>query len=230
MNENRKQLIISIIVILLIALFIVWLKRDQIAFFKSTPELILKAEVNLSQSDRVFVEKRLADNQAKLLELGENATVLEKVNINFMLSADYRLLGEYGKAKELLEQNMMLEPLNSNTKSTYSSLLAVMGDKEGALDYINQAIALFGGETNYWRWKIDLEKESGISEQKLEEIFKEALEKTDNNLNIVVIYAQFLSEIGKNDEAIKNWEKAIELYPENGFIYQAEIDRLKELL
>lgn len=225
---SKKTISSVITVAILVVLVVLWLKKDQISFLNKAPDLVLKADVNLSASDRAFVEKRLAENEAKLAELGEKATLVEKVNLNFVISADYRLLGEYGKAKEILEASMALEPNNSNAKSTYSSLLAVMGDKKGALDYINQAIELYPKETNYWLWKFELEKELGAKGSKLEAMYKDALERTEGDLNIVTVYAKFLENEGRNDEAMVYWEKAIELYPENNGLYQAEIDALKE--
>lgn len=225
-KDNRK-IILTVIVVLVLAVFLVY--KNNVSFFQSKPELILKTNVNLSKTDIEFIEKRLVENQEKLVELGEKATLMDKVNLNFVISADYRLLGEYGKAKEVLEQTMTLDPLNSNIISTYSSLLAAMGDKKGSLDYINKAISLYPLEQNYWRWKIDLEKDLGKKGIELEKIYKDALIKTNKDLNIVTYYAVFLEGEKRYSDAIIQWKEAIKIEPSLKVNYQAEIDRLQAL-
>ncbi len=193
-------------------------------------KLILKQEVNLTPENKAFFEKRIKEYEAKLVAFDDKTSLVDKVGIYFMLSSDYRGIGEYGKAKELLEAAMALDPKNSNMMQVYSSLLAVMGDKASALIYINKAIALHGIESNYWLWKIDLEKERGVVGDKLAGLYKSALDATAGDLNIVTVYAKFLEGEKKYDEAITQWTKAIELYPDNKSTYQAEIDRLKTLV
>lgn len=193
------------------------------------PKLILKKEVSLTDENRTFTEKRLAENQGKLLALGDSVNIVDKTNLLFVISVDYRLLGEYGKAKETLETAMSIDPKNSNIMQTYSSLLSVMGDKSGALSYINKAIELYPLESNYWRWKIDLEKESGKTGGELENIYKDAIKKTNNDINIVTYYAVFLENEKRYVEAITKWEEAIKIEPSLKATYQAEIDRLRAI-
>lgn len=227
--EKNKKVISSVIILLVLGAGAFFFGSESgKKILDKKPELILKADVNLSESDRLFVEKRLAEYEKQFSELPVDANIIDKVNLYFVILADYRILGEYGKAKELLESAMALDPKNSNLIATYSSLLATMGDKESALEYIDKAIELYSAESNYWLWKIDLEKELGASKEKLETIYKDALSATKNDLNIVTVYAQFLKSENRNEEAIIQWQKAIELYPENKTIYQQEIDALSK--
>lgn len=227
---KNKNLIISVVIIVVfIAGTILLFSPVGKKLLDHKIELITHVDVNLSASDREFVEKRLANYEKQFSELPENASIIDKVNLYFVMAADYRMLGEYGKAKELLEAAMVIDPKNSNIISTYSSLIAAMGDKETALVYIDKAIELYGAESNYWLWKIDLEKELNSSVTNIEQVYKDALTKTDNDLNIVVSYAQFLESQKRYTESISYWEKAITIYPTNKSVYQAEIERLKSL-
>lgn len=192
--------------------------------------LILKVERNLSENDIIFLDKRIKKYEAEVLMFNDKTSLIDKVNIYFMLSADYRTLGEYGKAKELLEKAMTLDQKNSNLMQVYSSLLAVMGDKTSALLYIDKAIILYNKESNYWLWKIDLEKDKGTESDKLESVYKNALDATGDDLNIVTVYAQFLEKKGDLQGAIEQWESAITKNPNGQNLYQAEIDRITQKL
>lgn len=191
--------------------------------------LILKKEVQLSKESQLFLDNRIKEYEAKVALFTKGTSVEEMINAYFILSADYRSLGEYGKAKEIIEKAMYLDSKDSNLIQVYSSLLALMGDKNLALSYINKAIAISGLNPNYWLWKLDLEKDNGVSVKSLELIYKNALKETGNDLNIVTTYAQFLEDQKRNNEAIIQWKKAIEIYPANKAIYQAEIDRLQKI-
>lgn len=225
--KNKKLIISVLIIFVFIVTAILIFSPMGKKLLDNRTELITHVDVNLSVSDREFVEKRLANYEKQFSELSENASIIDKVNLYFVMAADYRMLGEYGKAKELLESAMAIDPKNSNLISTYSSLLAIMGDKETALTYIDKAIELYGAESNYWLWKIDLEKELNSSVVNIEKVYKDALEKTNNDLNIIVSYAQFLETQKKYSESITYWEKAIIIYPQNKSIYETEVNRLK---
>lgn len=199
----------------------------QEQFFNSN-RLVMVKEVNLRPETVEFLNKRIADYQAKISAFNEKTTIIEKVNVYFALSVDYKTLGQYGKSKELLEQAMSIDPKNSNLIQTYSVLIAMMGDKRAALQYINRAIDLYSAEQSYWMWKIDLEKDLGLSASGIEATYKNALEKTSGDINIITSYAQFLESQNRKEDAIVQWQKAIEIYPQNKTIYQAEIDRLSK--
>lgn len=225
MLMSKNQIIfVVVIIILIVSAFI--LKKNQAV--KQEP-FLLKVESKLSPDNKAFVEKRLAENQQKLAEFNKETSIIDKINLYFVISVDQRALGEYGEAKKTLEIAMSIDPKNSNLMQTYSSLLAVMGDKKGALDYINKAILLYPLEDNYWRWKVELEKDMGKTSSELENIYKEALVQTKNDLNIVTYYAAFLEGEKKYDEAIAQWQEAMKIEPSLKANYQAEIDRLKAM-
>lgn len=221
---KKKNIFISaliVVVLIVIALFV---------FSNKKVELITKVERNYDQETVHFVRDRIAGYEEQLAFFNEETSFIDKVNIYFVLSADHRMLGEYGIAKDYLDKARELDPGNTNLMQTYSSLLALMGDKKGALKLIDEAIEIYPVESNYWLWKIDLEKDLGISEKGLERVYQDALVQISEELNIVVSYASFLRDVDKIEDSIIQWEKAIELYPENRITYQQEIDNLKNTL
>ncbi len=194
--------------------------------FVKNDGLILFEERNIEPKSKEIFENRIKEYEKKISLFNDKTLLTDKINSYFMLSVDYKSLGNYAKSKEYIEKAMTLDPGNSNLMQIYSSLLSVMGDKNSALVYINKAISLYDKEVNYWLWKIDLEKAIGTSTSKIDDIYKQALKSTKNDLSIIVVYADFLSNQKRYAESVSYWKKAIEIYPKNKDIYQAEIDRL----
>ncbi len=224
---NNKK--IAIIVLALVILVLLGLGVRHVMQVSKPIVLIEKADTKLSPSNLLFVQKRLADEQKQVSAFDEKTSLITKVSLYFALAADQRALGEYGEAKRTLETAMAIDPKNSNIIQTYSSLLSVMGDKNGALVYIDKAIALFPTEDNYWRWKIELEKDMGKTPAELEMVFKDGLKKTDNDLNVVTYYAVFLEGEKRYTDAIAQWKEAIKIEPSLKATYQAEIERLQKM-
>lgn len=223
MAKYKKFILLFVVVLFLgVGIFLLFNKGK----FSKTKNLILNKEVTLSATDRIFVEKRLAESQLKFDQLKDSQDIISKVNFLFAISADYRILGQYGKAKEKLEEAMSIDPKNSNLIATYSSLISLMGDNHTALIYIDKAISLYSAESNYWTWKLDLEKELGASSFEIEKILKDALSNMKDDVTIITRYATFLAEQNRNNEAIVFWQKAQKLYPNNKEIYQIEINDL----
>jgi tetratricopeptide (TPR) repeat protein len=193
--------------------------------FYNSSSLITKESISLRPETLSFVKNRIAKYEAEVKNFDSRTDLVTKVNTYFAISADYKTLGEYGIAKDFLEKAMTVDPKNSNLMQFYSSLLSVMGDKKAALAYIDKAISLYSAEANYWLWKIDLEKDLGATSTKIESIYKDSIAKT-KSVTMITAYASFLESQNRKSEAIVQWQKAIELYPQNKNAYQAEIDKL----
>ncbi len=195
--------------------------------FYNSSNLITKESITLRPETFTFVKNRIAKYEAEIKNFDSKTNSITKINTYFAISADYRTLGEYGIAKNFLEKAMTIDPKNSNLIQVYSSLLSVMGDKKAALAYVDKAISLYSSEPNYWLWKIDLEKDLGATGTKIDSIYKDSIAKT-KSVTMTTAYASFLDSQKRKPEAIIQWQKAIELYPQNKTIYQAEIDRLSK--
>ncbi len=100
-----------------------------------------------------------------------------------------------------------------------------------AIEYLDKAIKIEPTSTEYWISKIDLlnsQKDSQYSV--LKEVYNQGLSASMNltRINLVTHFARISGQRGETAEAIKLWQKAIEMYPQNKDIYQAEIDRLNK--
>lgn len=192
-------------------------------------DIVLKKEVFLNSEERAFVENRLKIGLEAEAETAEVGSFIEKSNLYFAIASDYAILGEYGLAKTYYEKALAEDPQNANIMSSYSSHLAAMGDKKGALTVIDDAIDLLPSNSNLWRWKIALEMERGTSGRRLEKIYKTALEAVETKIDIISIYAGFLEEQKRYEEAIAQWEEAMTIYPANEALYIEEINRIKAI-
>lgn len=190
--------------------------------------LVLTVPVTLSTKQKSSIESHLTTTQKTIAGFTSTTPVDTKVNTLFLLAADQELLGHYGDAKKTLEQALLLGQ-NPYLLQSYASLLATMGDNKGAFIYIDQAIALNPKIPNFWRTKIDIAKVLYRNDtSKIEALYIEAIQKTDNDIDMITSYASYLGQIGKTADAVVYWKKAIEISPDHKDLYQKEIDLLTQ--
>ena len=138
--------------------------------------------------------------------------------------------GEYPKAIGYYDEAV----LYSKVDTVYSGLFTVygaQGEWEKARASLDSAIALNPLYTEYWKWKLTvLDGKTASSFQDLQKVYEEGLLKGDKRtrVNLVTHFASIAEGNAQKSEAIALWEYAKQLYPQNGVIYQAEIDRLRE--
>lgn len=206
-------------------------KSDTVvAGYSFTPytssKLTLQGPVSLTAKERLSVENRMKDHQKTVDAFNADTPRTDKVNALFVLSADYQILGQYDMAKKTLEQAIVVKP-DDGLLQTYASLLVNMGDANGGLKYINDAVKLNPANANAWRTKIGIERQLNPGNlASLDKVFKEAITKTDNDIDIIVLYANYLTEMKRISDAIVQWKKAIAVYPAKKDAYQQEIDIL----
>ncbi len=110
------------------------------------------------------------------------------------------------------------------------SAYSAKGDTPQAVKSIDTAINKSPLFTEYWVTKlVYLDDKTNTSFSEIKNIYMDGLTKVDSRTkpNLVTIFARIAESNGMPEEAISAWQKAIEIYPKNKAIYQAEIDRLK---
>lgn len=104
-----------------------------------------------------------------------------------------------------------------------------MGNYEAATVYIDDAIPLAPQQSNLWRTKIDIERQIvGADLASMEKTYIKALLATKNDINMVTLYASYLAELGRKEDAIKYWEMAKKIYPDNAKLFETEITALRK--
>lgn len=227
-QEPTKNLIISIVVLALIAGGIFYYqkknqnsavpeKQDTAGGEARTIDENKAPTPEFESTDTVAPSPSVSDNTAKFNTAMTNArTAFGK--------------GEYPKAIGYYDEAL----LYSKVDTVYSGLFTVygaQGEWEKARASLDSAIALNPLYTEYWKWKLTvLDGKTSSSFQDLQKVYEEGLLKGDKRtrVNLVTHFASIAEGNAQKSEAIALWEYAKTLYPQNGVIYQAEIDRLRE--
>ncbi len=94
------------------------------------------------------------------------------------------------------------------------------------MEAIDQAITLTPTLPDLWNTKIDFLRVLYKNNLKyLEPTYRDALKKTQDNIDIVGGYAHYLEQMGKKTESIKYYKKAIDMNLQGKYEYQDAINR-----
>jgi tetratricopeptide (TPR) repeat protein len=183
--------------------------------------------VQLTAEQRKIVETKIDEINKTIASFDAKTSLPTRVDTLYMLAANQQLLGKYGASKKTLEGILGLGE-NAPILQSYASLLLRIGEPQAALRYINDAINVDPSELNFWITRIDIERvlyKNNLGA--LDATFQLALKKSQNNIDIVTLYARYLSEdMHQYAKAKTYWQKAMALNPGATSIYQSEIDQL----
>ena len=155
----------------------------------------------------------------------------EKFNTAMMHARDAFQKKEYGQAISFYKQALVYKKSDVVHAGLYTVYIA-QSDWIKAQTALDAAIQLQPSYTDYWNWKIDLlDEKTNASYQDLKNIYVDALLKVDpkTKINLITHFARIAENNNEKNEAINLWRYAIDVYPSNTSIYQAEIDRLEQL-
>jgi len=215
MNKNLLKIGISIFAIILGFLLLA----------RPVNNFIEEKDPGLTAEERSIVENRLNEAQKKLTEV---TTIEEKFSAQMQIGFGQYGLGKYKEAKESFLEAADLEPDNYVVYVALYQVELDMKDNQSARKSIKKAISLKEGNPDLWRKYIQLEAERfSASHNKLNDLYLEALAKTNSHLDIETLYAQFLEKSGDLKSALDVWKKVYEQMPDP--LYLQEIERLENL-
>lgn len=225
---NKKIILVLIIIILVIYGAVFLNKKDDVPDDVLIDSVfITEKDSKLTEEERKIVEDKLADIQKKIVEI-EDGNDKERYNLIMQLGFQKNVLGKLAEARDAFLKAAKIQPEDYTAPIALFHIYADMGDNQSARESIKKAIQLQPEKADSWRQYIQFEKERfGATNEKLEEIFLEAMAKTNSSVDIITVYAQFLEEKGDLQGAIEQWEKAIAAFSQNKDLYQQEISRLK---
>ncbi len=151
-------------------------------------------------------------------------TMLEKGNKAFYAKDYTGAIKYYNDALKIQDADFIYARLHS--------VYSVQGNTVEAINAINKAISKNQLWTEHWVTKlVYMDEKTKTSFDELKKIYVDGLTKVDSRTkpNLVTTFARIAEKGGMKDEAIAAWQKAIELYPTNKAIYQAEIDRINSI-
>jgi len=230
-NQAMKKIISLTIFVLLIgaASYLAYVQffNAPAVFVPYESQTLQNRPTNLDATNRAFVEKRMKTTQEKIAQFDDKTSTEDKVNYYFALSADQQLLWQGLEAKKSLEQALALK-YDAHIIHAYGSLIYELGDIKWALKYVDMAIDSAPDVPNFWQTKIKLAQELyKESPKKVSQVYLDGIKATQEDVDIITLYASHLAQIGQKWEAIKYWQKAIEKNPDAKNVYEAEIKNLQ---
>lgn len=220
LKEKKYFLIVLVFVVLGVLLFINRINEP----FKVTENKVVEEEINVTSS------KTDITKETSSLSLDFPDSKQDKFNKAIIdgdksfLSKDYQ--------QSIIYYNKALSYVNSQIAymrlfNTYN----VIGDTNKAIEVIDKAIALKPMLAEYWNTKIQyLDEKTTMSFAELKAVYTQGLSKVDSKtkINLVIAFARIAENNKENQEAIAQWQKAIQLNPNLKATYQAEIDSLSK--
>lgn len=215
---NKKQLInIVAVILVIVGLFI-----------------ILKNKVNISNNPIENIEEQPinAENSQQNEDSDIKTSIMAEENFNQSMekAQEYFSSKQYNLAIKSYEEALSYKNSDLPYSGMFSVYIATANFKK-AEESINKAISINSVNTDYWKWKLTLlDEKTNTNFSELKKIYEEGLAKSHptSRVNLVIHFAKIAEDNGQKQEAIELWEKAIELYPQNKNVFQAEIDRLSK--
>ncbi len=179
----------------------------------------------LTAEEDQFVQAKKIKAEELVKNLNPSSTAKDKYGAYTELGAQEYLLGNLLAAKN----NFLLAlDANYNNIGALNNLFQTeitMNDFVSAKAHIQQALAIDSTLGPLWIRYINFEKEQlKAGSTAVENLYKEALGKTNSNTEVMVGYAQFLETLNRNQEALEILKQVIAMDPEHKAQYQSEID------
>lgn len=222
MTNNKvinSWIIFSILIVVGFAVYTVYVGKKEASLVKE-----VNRDVPFMDRQRMEGELRRAES----IVLNENKTPEEKYFLYIKIGDILNDLGRLNVARKAYENAIDNKSDGVTAYIDLYDVLVEMNDLKAANRNLKKALEL-NNSSVYWRKYIEFRKSKLIaSPEELNEIYLEALSKTESHISIVVIYARFLEEQGNKQGALDYWRKAKEIDPENSSTYEAEITRLEQ--
>ncbi len=192
----------------------------------------------LQNKDRQLSEESKKIYLDRIKKAQENLDSLKETDKSYKTQAvnDYIYLAEQSFGLGLLEQskNYYYKVLNLdlNNEAALVGLAVVYNDAgkyQEALNNLDIAIKINPKNYNLWVQYIGIKKASGVSNERLTEIYNDALKATERYPDILTSFAKFQEEIGNISQAIALWQEVSKVNPSGASLYKQEITRLQKL-
>src|SRR3989344_4108988 len=209
--EEKRNYIILIIVLILIIGGVYYKKNRE----TTPPNLPLSGEVN-----NVPPEEGLSASG------GGNEGVQPKLTSDQYLQQgiEYEKKGELYKAIDSYKKASEVSPKEYVPYSNAGSAYYSMQKFAEAEDHFLKALELQPNNVSVYTKLYDLYY-YGLNRNKeqMNAFFKDALENTNNDINIVKLYALYLEEINDPESALPIWQSLLKFEPDNAS-YKAKIE------
>lgn len=203
-----------------------------IAFFvftsKTAGNKLPQKQRQLTEEQKKVYEDKIEKNREYLrtFVISDEFKAIEAANVNIFIAQQYYGLGELQKAKEAYEEALRVYP---NFEQALVGLSLVYGEAEkyeDAKSVLRQALDKNIGSPELWTRYIDSFKVKDYNFEEIKNLYEQALEKTQRNIDVLTQAAVFYEQQKDFKKAIEFWEEAGEKNPAGKELYKREIERL----
>lgn len=220
---SKKYIVGGLVVVALIAGGIFLKTRTQTSV--PVQNFVSYKDPGLTADEKAVFQKKITELETALKDAKDTNT---KFKLTMQIGIQHYALGELALAKE---QYMIAAKILPDNPTVWSELYVVenaMTDYQSARAHIQKAIDLNPASPQYWRWKIDLEKDHFSPTPKMiEDLYTEALAKTNNSAEILSLEARYFETIQRYTDAMDIWKHLKEVNPSESTVYDQEIKTLQ---
>lgn len=186
-------------------------------------DIITEREPDLSNQDLMQAQIDLT-----FIDNGLNQQLSEQERYDLLLKKS-KVLIKLGKLKDAdrpLKDAITLRPKTSNAYSDLYDLQLEMNAIDDAEETIKKIMEI-NPTGSYWRKYIDFNRSKlMVSNEEANEMYRQALNETGEDISVITAYARFLEETGDKNRAKEYWTIAGQRDPEDKAKYDAEISRI----
>ncbi len=223
---KKTYIIIAIIIgLLLIAGGGYYIHQQQEKKYTNTQD------PKLTNDELSSIDGKIKELENSIESKKNSATKEDLFKLQMELATQYRLRGRLLDARNELREAMKTLPDNISPWTELYVVENERGDYAAAEEALKKSLEINAANAQAWRWYIELKRDKlNASEAELRDLFREALDKTSQHVDIITIYAQFLEQHNDLPGAVQQWKIAIQQNPAGKAIYEAEIARIQEKL
>lgn len=213
---KKRGFIILVLLVLLAGIFL-YKNKGVAPIDNSVPEQTIIPEQSVPENEKPIIQGTEDDtNIAFNTAMSKAQTLFGRADYTGSISA-YNEALKIKKSEYAYSGRYLAELASQKFSDAEKTILLVISQNNKSSDY--------------WNWYLTLLQERlGAPKAKLDSVYNQAFKSvvSEKKINIVTHYAQILTKLGDKQGAIAQWNKAIEIYPQNKDIYQAEIDILNK--
>lgn len=221
---NKKSLVLGLVLVVILVAGGVYMAYNKP---KDLPkqQFVTYKDPGLTAEEKAVFQSKITELEAQLKDAKDDNT---KFKLTMQIGIQHYALGEYTLAHERYMAATKILPDNPTVWSELYVVENAMGDYEGARSHIEKAIELNPASAQYWRWRLDIERDRfNPTANTIEDLFVQALAKTNDNVEILAMQARYFENANKIPAAIEVWKRLKEVNPSAAATYDQEITTLQ---
>lgn len=193
--KNKKKIILICIFVVLAVVYLYFYYKQEVKIHNAGNNLTVE-----SNKEQASQEEAYSEYLSEGLKYKSEGDAGNK-------DAYYKSIEAYQKATDVSDGKVWIPFLN------LGNVYVLVGDFENAEKSYDKALEIAPDSAIYLAkiqlYRYDLKK----SEDEIIDIYKEALSKSADNLDLTIKYAAYLRDIGQDEESLKYWKVVSEKFP-----------------